>query len=195
MFQFDVFTKTFSCYRASFQACRKQLLSHFTLILFPMIPNKTILQLQRCLPFFDNSRCDLGHWDYVLVRFVLKKEEEEEEEENSMETTKNSEHYTAASLNFLERKYFHLILCTWLPVLTDIINYFQSQQWLWPAILVVEWSDYNCESHLLSLIFIFSLSLFFVSFRCCCCLFALILCILSFEASKVLKSEVTNQAT
>ena len=28
-----------------------------------------------------------------------------------METTKNSEHYTAASLNFLDRKYFHLILC------------------------------------------------------------------------------------
>ena len=27
-----------------------------------------------------------------------------------METTKNSEHYTEASLDFLERKYFHLIL-------------------------------------------------------------------------------------
>ena len=40
-----------------------------------------------------------------------KKKSEEEEEENSMETTKNSEHYTAASLNVLDRKYFHLILC------------------------------------------------------------------------------------
>ena len=80
-----------------------------------------------------------------------------------------------------------------LPVLTDIINYFQSQLWLWSAYLSL--SDLITIAKVITVInMIFSLSLFFVSFCCCCWLFVLIFCILSFEASQVLK-KVTNQVT
>ena len=80
-----------------------------------------------------------------------------------------------------------------LLVLTDIINYFQSQLSLWSAYLSL--SDLITIVKVITVInIIFSLSLVFVSFCCCCLLFVLIFCILSFEASQVLK-KVTNQVT
>lgn len=104
MSQFGVLIKPVSCYRTSLPARRKQLLSHFTLLLFPILPDKTILQLQRCLPLWVASRSDLRHCHQrsCKIRSVKK----EAKKKNSMETTKNSEHCAAASLiNYFQSSY------------------------------------------------------------------------------------------
>ena len=127
------------------------------------------------------------------IRSKKKKRKKEEEEEKSMETTKNSKHYTAASLNFLERKYFHLILCIGCRFKLTSLIIFKASYDFGPQYLSL--SDLITIVKVITVInIIFSLSLFFVSFCCCCWLFVLIFCILSFEASQVLK-KVTNQVT